>query len=793
MKKGGTSITNLSILVMIALLSSHSPANGQNRNSGQKGGLFKKIFGTNNDRKPASRSTQPATTRSTSTPKPKPKPSKPKYSSLDSLPSAPERIEGKQRILVLTDSQGFTEFGPNMLKILNDAGYQVIMHAVKNGGAYFWTGMWKSPVLTRIYEPSGGKYRHVSMRPRTIDEYVAKYDPDIFIIQGGTNIDGDLIKGDSVDRLVTRCARNAAAKKALVLWIGMPDAQDNVKSPSFQKQASEQLGAALSEISEAQGFNSYFDSLASSLMPNSPKIGDGEHPGPIVASGWAAEAGKWVLANIKGFSRTSGSSRALMTDSGATREETDGDINPTASSYDALMTDFVAEDHPSVQLRLVAKSGHAKAEEMSYTDSFSVYKYEVLNATEVIEEFPEYRFVKSVEEPGKHFAYLKHWTFHRNDEKESPLTPLAALESGTTLSVRLLPEEDHPLHSVLGTMNVVNDFDDYEARIFVSTNLLKERSELPMKGDEMPSPTVIAEAGTSIEKEPSSSSKTMAGSYGTHMAGFDMEDHPAVQLRLVEKSRHADPAEMSYTDSFSVYKYEVLNSSIPFEEFPEYSFALVDGEPEKRYVYLMHWTFHRGDHRTDALTPMATLAEGTIIDVILLPEEDHPLNAVLGTMNVVNDFDDYETRIFVSTGLLQERAALPGEEIDPGTQSTMNEALATILEDTSVEEKELSMATPEVLGSGQATSREEIVASYDALLAEYSSGSPPSVPELAIGDLELIGSFLKNGEADQGEALEAWNRVLARLRRAGGEAVRLAEMERRLEKVEVERAEAQLD
>lgn len=398
------------------------------------------------------------------------------FGSMNSLPPV-AREPGKRRVFVLTDSQGFTEFGPKTCEILSANGFEVVLHAVKNGSPYYWSGMWKSPVLNRIYGTSG-RYQQAYLPPFRISDYVREYDPDIFIIQAGTNIDRDLVNSQGVRTLVAKCASAAAEGGALVLWIGPPDAQDDIKSPDFQSKAVAQLRASLGELSQKQGFDCFFDSLASSTMPNSPRIGDGEHPGPTTSRGWATAACEWSLPHITSYRRTGVARKA---------NRPSGDANSTAPSenepdpFEQAMAGFNPKAFPSVKLRLVEKSRHVDLKTFNYTDSFTVYKYEVLNTPAVVTKFPDYAFASAEAEGGasKAFAYVMHWTVHKQSEDRPAFTPLAGIKENTTFELRLLPREQHPLKSVLRTMSVRNDYDDFEADVFVSTELLDERFGLP--------------------------------------------------------------------------------------------------------------------------------------------------------------------------------------------------------------------------------------------------------------------------------------------------------------------------
>lgn len=402
--------------------------------------------------------------------KPARKPSKPVASAMKDLPRAPRASGRGKRVFILGDSQSHTAFGDEFQKQISLAGYEVLFHAVKNGSPYYWNGLWKSPVLTRIYEPapepeSTGRWREASMEPRPMSDYVDLYDPDIFIIQAGTNFEEDLVGGSTsqITQLTRKSVDVAASRGAKVLWIGPPDARDDVKDSAYQDKSVAALREILAPLSARQGMASFFDSRPASPMPNDA-TGDGEHPGPTRAREWARQAAAWSLDAMRGFE----SDKAFA----SRKPASPGESKPSA----LVSARFDPGDlsYYSMRLRLVAKSKTADPRTMDYTDSFSVFKYEVLNPKEVRRKLKDLELDASAQ-GGKTYVYVMHWTFH-NSGKRSALTPMATKKEGSTVNLRLTPLERHPLVKMLETMNQINDFDDFGAPIFVSSRLLEEKN-----------------------------------------------------------------------------------------------------------------------------------------------------------------------------------------------------------------------------------------------------------------------------------------------------------------------------
>jgi hypothetical protein len=385
------------------------------------------------------------------------------------LAPVPRASAKQKRIFVLGDSQGHTEFGPEFQQTLLAGGHEVLYHAVKNGTPYYWSGLWKTPVLTRVFEPAaspdqGGQSAQVSMTPHTILRYVEVYDPDVFIIQGGTNFELDLAKDApaQMSDMLARCLAQATARGAKVLWVGPPDARDDVKTPEFQQKAAATLAKVLAPYSDDQGRDCFFDSRAACPMPNS-KTGDGEHPAPAAARAWAREAGSWVLDSMRHFEK----------------DRSFGNRKPSAPPKLARPLPFLdsltqASTAPSylMNLRLVAKSRIEDPKTMAYTDAFSVFKYELQNPGEVLGRMKGISLTGGEAKPFQ--VYVLHWTAH-NDGRGASTTRVASWKEGRSVKLELTPLNSHPLRKALGTMRQYNDFDDFEAPIFVSANLLDER------------------------------------------------------------------------------------------------------------------------------------------------------------------------------------------------------------------------------------------------------------------------------------------------------------------------------
>ncbi|MEZ5434982.1 MAG: hypothetical protein R3F31_28235 [Verrucomicrobiales bacterium] len=98
---------------------------------------------------------------------------------------------------------------------------------------------------------------------------------------------------------------------------------------------------------------------------------------PTKARNWARSAASWSLASIRTFEK----------DRSFASRQSEGPIQPKnspgTSPLAGLKVDLKNVTNVSMKLKLIAKSKIADPKTMDYTDSFSVFKYEILNATDV--------------------------------------------------------------------------------------------------------------------------------------------------------------------------------------------------------------------------------------------------------------------------------------------------------------------------------------------------------------------------------------------------------------------------
>jgi hypothetical protein len=390
------------------------------------------------------------------------------------LSPVPRSRPDQLRIFILGDSQSLLPFGTELQSTLVAAGHEVLFHGVKNGTPYFWQGKWTSPVLTRLYEPAAvpeacGRWSEVPMVPRSIADYVASYDPDVFVIQAGTNFEEDLA-GDytaGILGLIDTSLREARSRGAKVLWIGQPDARDDKKEPAFQERAVTTLRAALATTGSSQGYDPFFDSRTACPIPEGTP-GDGEHPTDEAGKAWGLAAGTWVLAQVQRWQQEGTLQRSPLPATPSATPVTPSltshlqtPANPTPRSFEA-------------EFELVAKSDPGDIATLPYTDAFSVFRYRLRQPTVYLPQLLDFGLPVDLSK-GEPSIYVLHWAVH-NDGHGPRATKVTSRQVGETYAMRICPLSEHPLNEPLGTMTQFNDFNDFLAPVFVATNLIEERS-----------------------------------------------------------------------------------------------------------------------------------------------------------------------------------------------------------------------------------------------------------------------------------------------------------------------------
>lgn len=309
------------------------------------------------------------------------------------------------------------------------------------------------------------------MQPRSIAEYVDAFDPDVFVFQAGTNFEIDLVKDNvtEISRMIRESVRTASMRGAKVLWIGPPDARDNVKTAAMQEKAGGTLRTALSEVSLGQSYDCFFDSRPACPIDNNSR-GDGEHPTHEGGIAWAAVAAGWVHQSIVNLDCD-----GLLRHGGGTQ------LSPITRLLTRQL-DEAPQPELSIpmKLQLVAKSEPGDVSTLSYTDAFSIYQYQLLNRESVIPELAksgvaEVLTTREGDPAGIPVVYVLHWAVHNNGSGPRP-TGIATRRIGETFTMEVCPLASHPLEKALGTMVQFNDFDDFTAPVFLAKNFLEERA-----------------------------------------------------------------------------------------------------------------------------------------------------------------------------------------------------------------------------------------------------------------------------------------------------------------------------
>ena len=209
-------------------------------------------------------------------------------------PIPPRPANSRGRVLYLGDSFSMGTFGRTFDQSLRTGGFEVYTSICGGGSPYYWLkayppvavniGYWeKTPV-------SDKRVRSIKAVPK-IESLLAKWDPDIVVVQTGTNLYSQLRKKSrskeanikEVEGLTTKMCRAIKSSGAKVYWITPPSASTRTYPQALQD---EMLAITQRAV---RPYGKVFDSYAVTEFPETSGS-DGIHLGPTEARAWANRA-----------------------------------------------------------------------------------------------------------------------------------------------------------------------------------------------------------------------------------------------------------------------------------------------------------------------------------------------------------------------------------------------------------------------------------------------------------------------------------------------------------------------
>ncbi|MBY0416240.1 MAG: SGNH/GDSL hydrolase family protein [Bdellovibrionales bacterium] len=198
-------------------------------------------------------------------------------------------------ILYVGDSHSYGKLGTVIEKNLSTISPKVVMHASCGATPSTWLGnlKYEKTVCGYWFKEGTTEERLKEHQTPKFGDELAKYRPDVTIIQLGTNIAAGETPENSAASIKTMMAK-VSAEGSQCIWIGPPDA--NSKVVTRQKlQKTNDLLIKLSKENNCQ----YVDSLKLTVFPE--KNSEGIHYPPTLSAAWGDEVSLQLKTIIQAF------------------------------------------------------------------------------------------------------------------------------------------------------------------------------------------------------------------------------------------------------------------------------------------------------------------------------------------------------------------------------------------------------------------------------------------------------------------------------------------------------------
>jgi lysophospholipase L1-like esterase len=201
-------------------------------------------------------------------------------------------------VLFLGDSFSMGAFGKTFDQTLRNAGFEVYTSIAGGGTPYYWLNDY-SPVSINIgyWERTPDAQRRLSSIGAVpkVEALMAKWDPDIVVVQTGTNLYSTLrskrrskeANVQEVESLISKMGRSVTSGgQRRCYWITPPDAHPGRYPPELQSEM-------LQIMRRAGGrYGRVFDSYAVTEFTEDYPPSDGIHLGPSDARRWGERAAR---------------------------------------------------------------------------------------------------------------------------------------------------------------------------------------------------------------------------------------------------------------------------------------------------------------------------------------------------------------------------------------------------------------------------------------------------------------------------------------------------------------------
>jgi len=306
--------------------------------------------------------------------------------------------QAARRVLFLGDSFSKGAFGTTLDAQMRAAGLEVFTSVTGGASAYDWLPEFGTTSCDIGYwekTPRSEKRISYIARVPKLDELVARYRPDVVVIQGGTNMYSVLTsKRRSHDanvaefeRLLGRIGEITRSAGAKVFWITPATAHPKRFSPELQNEMLTGLNRVVTN------YGRVFDSYAVTRFTDPYPGTDGIHYGPTEAAAWARLVARELIPFVgTGASppRSRGGGRRSFWDifrrdrppdptaTATTASATVEDAPPAVAIRRAELVRPSASEKVEVEVVLRQKSAVKNLNEVTYRSALGVFEYDVI-------------------------------------------------------------------------------------------------------------------------------------------------------------------------------------------------------------------------------------------------------------------------------------------------------------------------------------------------------------------------------------------------------------------------------
>ncbi|MGK0187585.1 MAG: hypothetical protein ACI9R3_003373 [Verrucomicrobiales bacterium] len=316
-----------------------------------------------------------------------------------------------RKVLFLGDSMSMGAFGTTLDQSMRDAGLEVYTFVTGGATPYYWLSDYQ-PISSTIGHwmrtPQAEKRRSMIKTVPKVETLIETYDPDIVIVQTGTNMyaslrskrRSDAANNKEVAYVYEKMCERVTEGGRRCYWITPPSAHQDRYPVDLQNRMRKLMSDTVGS------YGRVFDSYAVTHFEDPFPQTDGIHYGPDDARNWAKVVAKDF---IKFATDGDGIGRKALTvvedEPPATKKESAQPLADRAEPADSLAPTRERRESPApvlsnapivVRMKLIAKSTITDINEVTYKRAWAIDEYKVLTVEKGFYPFKTVRLAELI-------------------------------------------------------------------------------------------------------------------------------------------------------------------------------------------------------------------------------------------------------------------------------------------------------------------------------------------------------------------------------------------------------------